>query len=61
MSVHKNFTQLLTEYANLSFDAGRWSVDQKTKARYERAKERAGHIRSRLVTQHMRALLKEDE
>ena len=54
--MRRTFSQLLTAYANLSFDAGRWSVEKKTQRRYERAKDRADALRERLVTLWMKAV-----
>lgn len=51
----RSVSALLTAYANLSFDAGRWSVNQKTRRRYERAKDRADALRERIVTLYMKA------
>ena len=56
----RSFGVLLTEYANLSFDAGRWSADPKTHRRYERVKNRADVIRERLVTLYMHAVYPEN-
>jgi hypothetical protein len=55
MSTKRTVSELLTAYANLSFDAGRWSVDEKTRRRYERAKDRAGVLRERIITLYMKA------